>query len=152
MNLEKVVENVTVADQIIKVLDDLCKKFGVVIDWAADNVMPYLLELMGKIVNYRLFCSWIYFAIFLTLFIIGLLVLRKYFKIVNIDDATLKKDKRFIPQFIYECPLGTLLTIVAFEITFLILIVVNIFNIGECYYFPEKAVFDFIKTYTFIHG
>lgn len=152
MELEKVVENVTVADQIIEVLDDLCKKFGVVIDWASDNVMPYLLELMSKIVNYRLFCSWVYFGIFLTLFIIGLLVLRKYFKYINIDDATLKKDKRFIPQWIYEYPLGTLITIVIFEIGFLFFMVVNIFNIGECYYFPEKAVFDFIKTYTLFHS
>lgn len=152
MELEKVVENVTVADQIIEVLDDLCKKFGVVIDWASDNVMPYLLELMSKIVNYRLFCSWVYFGIFLTLFIIGLLVLRKYFKYINIDDATLKKDKRFIPQWIYEYPLGTLITIVIFEIDFLFFMVVNIFNIGECYYFPEKAVFDFIKTYTLFHS
>lgn len=152
MDLETVVKNVTVADQIIQVLDELCKKFGVVIDWASDNVMPYLLELMNKIVNYRLFCSWIYFGLFLTLFVIFLLVIKKYLKLINTDKKELKNDKRFIPQFVYEYPLGTFLIIIGFEFLFLVFMIVNIMNIGECYYFPEKAVFDFIKSYTFFHN
>lgn len=32
----------TVSDQIINVLDALCEKFGLVIDWTSENVVPYL--------------------------------------------------------------------------------------------------------------
>lgn len=31
-----------VSKQIIEVLDNLCEKFGVVIDWNAKNVLPYV--------------------------------------------------------------------------------------------------------------
>lgn len=61
---------VTVSDQIIQVLDALCNKFGLAIDWGAQNVLPYAQELMGKMVSYELWTSvmWIVvFAIFMTL-------------------------------------------------------------------------------------
>ena len=61
---------VTVSDQIIQVLDALCNKFGLAIDWGAQNVLPYAQELMGKMVSYELWTSvmWIVvFAIFMAL-------------------------------------------------------------------------------------
>lgn len=60
----------TVSDQIIQVLDALCDKFGLAIDWGAQNVLPYAQELMGKMVSYKLWTSvmWIVvFAIFMAL-------------------------------------------------------------------------------------
>lgn len=39
----------TVSSQIIEVLNDICNKFGVVIDWSADNIFPYLTELVNRI-------------------------------------------------------------------------------------------------------
>ena len=37
-----------VSDQIIQVLDALCEKFGIVINWSGENVIPYLQELIKK--------------------------------------------------------------------------------------------------------
>ena len=31
-------------DEIIKVINDLCGKFGIAIDWTSSNVIPYLEE------------------------------------------------------------------------------------------------------------
>jgi hypothetical protein len=42
------------AEEIIKVINELCNKFGVAIDWTSQNVMPYLQELMGRIVKYKI--------------------------------------------------------------------------------------------------
>lgn len=41
-----------VSKQIIEVLDYLCKKIGVVVDWSQGNVMPYVQDL------YRRFIAW----------------------------------------------------------------------------------------------
>ena len=30
------------ADEIIKVLDDLSQRFGIAVDWSSQNMMPYL--------------------------------------------------------------------------------------------------------------
>ena len=38
-----------VSNQIIEVLNEICNKFGLTIDWTSKNVYPYLQELMGKL-------------------------------------------------------------------------------------------------------
>ena len=40
-----------VSEQIIQVLDALCAKLGMAIDWTADNVIPYIEKLCGKYIN-----------------------------------------------------------------------------------------------------
>lgn len=40
------------AESVIKILNELCSKFGLVIDWTAENVLPYLQTLMNKYINY----------------------------------------------------------------------------------------------------
>lgn len=44
-------------DEIIKVLDALCDKFGIVIDWSSQNVMPYLTDLADRVVKYEVYSS-----------------------------------------------------------------------------------------------
>ena len=47
----------TVSDQIIAVMNDLCQKFGIAIDWSQENVIPYLTELAGKYISYEIATS-----------------------------------------------------------------------------------------------
>ncbi len=37
-----------VSNQIIEVLNEICNKFGLAIDWTSKNVQPYLQELIAK--------------------------------------------------------------------------------------------------------
>ena len=46
-----------VSEQIIEVLDYLCQKIGVVVDWTAENVMPALTTLTEKYISYELVMS-----------------------------------------------------------------------------------------------
>ncbi len=43
-----------VPDEIIKVLDNLCEKFGLAIDWSDQNILPYVQELIQRIANLQL--------------------------------------------------------------------------------------------------
>ena len=56
--------------QIIEVLNDICEKFGVAVDWTSKNVQPYLKELMMKCVNYKLatVIVWLVVGIILLIF------------------------------------------------------------------------------------
>lgn len=45
------------SEEIIKVLDNLCEKFGIAIDWTSQNVVPYLKELVGRFINYEVVTS-----------------------------------------------------------------------------------------------
>ena len=41
------------SDEIIKVIDELGKRFGIVIDWSNENVLPYLQELARRFIIYK---------------------------------------------------------------------------------------------------
>lgn len=44
----------TTSSQIIEVLDALCAKFGIVVDWTTSNVLPYAQDLCDRIVRYEI--------------------------------------------------------------------------------------------------
>lgn len=71
------------SNEIIKVLDDLSKRFGIAIDWSSANIMPYLQDLMTRLVKYETYTSimWLIFSI--VIFIIGLYLIRKVIKIAK---------------------------------------------------------------------
>ena len=45
------------SSQFIEVLDALCAKFGIVIDWTSQNVMPYLTDLATRLISYEIWTS-----------------------------------------------------------------------------------------------
>ena len=45
------------SSQFIEVLDALCEKFGIVIDWTSQNVMPYLTDLATRLISYEIWTS-----------------------------------------------------------------------------------------------
>ena len=42
----------TVADQIIQVIEELCAKFGIAVDYTAEQIMPVFQDLIGRYSNY----------------------------------------------------------------------------------------------------
>jgi hypothetical protein len=67
-------------DEVIKVLNHLGDQFGVAIDWSSTNVMPYLNDLMTRMIKYGIYINiyHIIYAIFITaVFIIVTIVLYK---------------------------------------------------------------------------
>lgn len=149
MDLNKIVENVTVADQIIEVLNAICEKLGVVIDWTSQNVVPYLLELVDKMVKYRLFKSWIYLILFSIIFVVIAVVFKKSFIRIDYDkDGNVKKTTKLTLLNYLDYVDGVFVFVLAvIWILDIIFIIVNILNIGECYYFPEKAALDYIRSF-----
>lgn len=114
------------SDEIIKVLDYLGKKFGLAIDWSSANIMPYLEELGGKIVNYEISISiiWIVFAAIL----IGIGV----FTIVkNKDDCD---EGGFI-----LCSVSAVFVFIG-----IIMALVQSFDIATAVYLPEKTILEFM--------
>ena len=59
-------------EEVIKVLKHLGDQFGVAIDWSSANIMPYLNDLMGRIVKYGIYIN--IYNIFYNIFCIALFV------------------------------------------------------------------------------
>lgn len=58
------------SDEIIKVLDDLAKRFGVAIDWTAENVLPLIKQAMSNLVTYKIVSN----ALMIVLGVVSLIV------------------------------------------------------------------------------
>ena len=119
----------TVSSEIIEVLDYLGEKFGIAIDWASNNILPYLQTLIDKFIKWEISTSivWIVIATFV---IVAMIVLINLKGIREINEETY--GMLWIPIIV--------LIIVSF-----IVICIQIFDIIECNVFPEKALYDFIK-------
>lgn len=57
------------SEEIITVLDELGKRFGIVIDWSNQNIIPYLQELVSRFICYRNItaCVWIIISMAMTI-------------------------------------------------------------------------------------
>ena len=42
------------SEQVISILDDLSKRFGVVMDWSNENILPYAQDLCTRMTKYEL--------------------------------------------------------------------------------------------------
>ena len=120
-----------VSSQIIDVINELCSKFGIAIDWSQKNVQPYLESLVTKAVNYELYTSVMWIVIGAILFGIGLFYLSKADKC----------KERYINKDSYRI-LGWFLLIIA-----ILFIICNTNDIIKCITFPDRVVFDMIYSY-----
>ena len=107
------------SDEIIAVLEYLCQKFGITIDWTSENILPYLEQLCTKYIKWEISTSilWIVFAI------VGCIVALIFS--INVSDS------------------GVFWTVLLLAF---IVIGVQAFDIVECNVFPEKALYEYIKT------
>lgn len=129
-----------VSNQIIEVLNEICNKFGLAIDWTSKNVQPYLQELMGKCVAYKFATSimWLIFGIVICILGSGFARMavgswKKYQKEPYADYDT--------GCFFQTMASGILLTVG------IVMVVCNITTMIACKTFPEKVVLDMITQY-----
>lgn len=120
---------ITFSSQIIDIINALCDKFGIAIDWTSENIMPKIQHLVGEYCQYETATSWMWIIVFSSLFAL--------FLIVTIIAFACDADS----------DLGTALCIIT-----VILLIVDVCvvctqsqDILACKYFPEKAALDYIK-------
>ena len=117
-----------ISDEIINVLEYLCSKIGLTIDWTSSNILPYVEQLCGKYVKWEIGTSIIWIGIAIVATIITLI----FSKGVDCDGF-----EKVIFWFVL-C--GAI-----------IIIGKQVFDIVECYTFPEKAIYDYIQLYLSNH-
>lgn len=135
-------ETVTFSSQFIEIFDHLCQKFGVVIDWSAQNVIPYITALCGRIANYLIFKNIILIFAFIGVF----------YLFWRFSKPCCSKENKWDPDFQYcksmnisyilgwlSRGIGAAFTI-GMSITALLTIV-------RCIYLPEFVIIDCLSAY-----
>lgn len=129
----------TVSEQVIEVINSLCEKFGVAVDWSNDNILPYLNSLVSKITSYEINTS-IFWICFVSLITLAVFVFTLIFT---------KKAKNLEYPWDDDHPItwGAVFGIastVAMIIVMLCVIPVQVLDIIECINFPEKTIYDLV--------
>ena len=116
------------SSQFIEVLDALCEKFGIAIDWTSQNVVPYVTELATRIITYEIWTSAAWIAISAIVFLIALKMTKNLCKEDRFEDEWFSGwSIRIITGIIF-------FTVIGFEV----------FDIIEAIALPEKTLYDFI--------
>lgn len=119
-----------VSDQIIAVLDNLCEKFGLAIDWTSETILPYTTTLFTKLVSYEIWTS-VAYIVFALLGAIACVIAIKY-SINHFDDLDVVAVVLFIVAgFLGLVTIGTIGT--------------EIIDIIKCLTFPELFVVEYIQ-------
>lgn len=129
------------ADEIIKVLDAICDKLGIAVDWTSENVMPYLEIIADKVVKLEIaeavmgiIYAFIFLGLAVALYHFAKFCFKKHEECGRWNDWDMAGTASYIAVGI----LG---------IVFLAMLMCNIECIVECIVFPEKVVFDFVTGY-----
>ena len=116
------------ASQVIAVADDLCKRFGIAIDWSQENVLPVLKTLAGKLISFEIYTSIFWLILGAVLLTLGIVCVIKGIK--NSDDDDL----------LFAC----LLLATFLVIGGLIVVGDQVYDIIQCKTFPEMYVYEYI--------
>lgn len=121
----------TFSTQLIEVLDYLCQKFGVAIDWTSANVLPILTDLAGHYLRWEITTSafWI---------IISMLVLAT--GIFCLKHANSWEDKGVIEDSLY-----VILPVLIVFMVFLPVLICQVFDIIKCTQFPELQIIEYLS-------
>jgi hypothetical protein len=125
----------TFSGEIINVLDYLCGKFGIAIDWTSDNVMPYLEDLCGRYINYEVYTSIAWCTLFgVIVFVTGMVWL-----IGSIVD---KRGGRVCLSDTTEV---SCVLFFVFLVMGMLVWTSQAFDIIECYTIPEKTILEYLS-------
>lgn len=132
----------TVSEQIIQVIDVLCAKVGIAIDWTSENVLPYVEVLCEKLVKYEIGTSIARMVIWLILSLGSIVVIKKFKPIFK---AGLERDK-YSFDIGWEMATGFACAVLAaLYINTIVTVNDEIMDIIKCATFPEMYVFEYVQ-------
>ena len=134
----------TASEQIIQVVDMLCEKFGIAVDWTGENVIPYIETLCGKLIGYEVGTSIAWMAIWLMVSICSVVATRK---LTPIFKNKIEKDRsKYFPSYDWEIGAGFAIAgLVFINLVTVIVICTQIMDIIKCVTFPEMFVFEYVQ-------
>ena len=132
----------SVSEQIIQVINALCEKFGIVVDWTSKNAIPYLEVLCKKLITYEIWTSVMDIIVSLTLSFILIFLIKKFYPIFR--DGCKQNLKTYDCGWIIAS-VFTIIGLVIFYIAAAYAIFYQVEDILKCIIFPELYVFEYIN-------
>lgn len=133
----------TVSDQIIQVIESLCQKFGIEIDWTGENVIPYIETLSKKLVRYEIITSIFWIILMLLFSIVSIITAKKLYPVFK---EGIEKERDTFEVEWEICTGFAIIGLVAINLITIIVIAMQSIDIIKCITFPEMYMFEYIRT------
>ena len=137
-----------ISEQVIKVLDAVCDKFGIAIDWTSNNVIPYIQELGNKIITYDICNSIVWLVIGSVIPLTVAILIKKFLNKKKLEAKERMNDYYYTDGSLDEGAWCCYAMIIVLIIIAIILTASNIQDIIQDVVFPEKTIIEFITQYT----
>ena len=121
----------SVADQIIQVINDLCQKFGIVMDWSKETLLPIAEHLGDRVINWCIAADMFWIILCGILVIVGIVCIT----------CAIKCDVEY-DTGCWLIVLGMIASIISG-----IGLCYNIFDLVKCLTFPELKIFEYIQSF-----
>ena len=128
------------SNELIKILDDLGRRFGVVVDWSGENILPYLQELVTRFIHWEVATSiiWMVFAIFVI--VSSSIILKKAINII-------KRDDYYGEGWFF----GLIISIICLVIGIIVFLCQS-FDIAKVVFLPELKIYEYINGLINLHS
>ena len=137
-----------ISDQVIKVLDAVCDKFGIAIDWTSNNVIPYIQQLGNKIITYDICNSIMWLVVGSVIPLTVAILIKKFLNKKKLEAKERMNDYYYTDGSLDEGAWCCYAMIIVLIIIAIILTTSNIESIIQDIIFPEKTIIEFITQYT----
>lgn len=132
------------SEEVIKILDDLSQRFGIAIDWSSQNILPYLQDLMTRLIQYKNVQAIMWIIISIIMFIVTGIVLKVVLKYIgkyyDSLDSHLYDEDRALAKGLAWFIAGI------FIFAFILVMILNIRGLIQNIYLPEATIIEYIKS------
>ena len=136
-----------VSEQVIKVLDAVCDKFGIVIDWTSNNVVPYIQQLGNKIITYDICISIMWLVIGSAIPLTVAILIKKFLNKKKLEAKETINDYYYTDGSLDNGAFYCYLIIGMLLIIAIVIGTISSQSIIQDITFPEKTIIEFIKPY-----
>ena len=136
-----------VSEQVIKVLDAVCDKFGIAIDWTSNNIIPYIQQLGNKIIIYDICNNIIWLVVGCVMPLIVAILIKKFLNKKKLEAKERMNDYYYTDGSLDEGGWWCYTMIIALIIIAIVIGTISSQSIIQDIVFPEKTLIEFIKPY-----
>lgn len=133
----------TVSEQIIQVINALCEKFGIAINWTSENVIPYLETLCRKLITYEISTSIFWMVIMTLVSIASIVATRKFYP--TFKDGQKRNASSYCDVGWQIASVVAIIGLVSINFATICVLGVQIMDIIKCSVFPEMYIFEYIR-------
>ncbi|MDE6149960.1 MAG: hypothetical protein K2F81_07695 [Ruminococcus sp.] len=131
------------SNEVIKILDKLSEKFGIAVDWGAENVIPYVKELCAKLVDYNMYSSIVAIVISILFLIVIIVAYVLILKRVDWGKYNKRTYYEWSTKGCFIC--GGTATIICCSLISSAILFSKIVSIIKCLTIPEMIIIEELK-------